>query len=162
MRKVTKILLLLFLVFTLVGCANDASSNEKSKILKALTKKGYIESKYKKVGSSKVKTGSFDATPLYDHYDVYEINGKLYSFNFDKIYFRDEKETKKCDFIITIYSEVELLKNQEVEEYNSETKEYEIVIKDVYNTDPGTYKKYCVNNKKYILGIINKYQVEEY
>ena len=138
----------IFAVVLLVGCA--ASSDDIEKVMNILEEKNYIESGLKYLDKSRVKTGSFDATPTYTSYDVYGKNGKYYSFDFDKIVFHSD-DNKNCDYIVTIYDDVRFLRDQEVTKYNDEKKEYEVVIEDIYDTNTGSYKKYCINIKNEIV-----------
>ena len=154
--------LLLVLIITLVfigGCANDSSKKEKEKLIKVMTKEGYFEKDMKYIGISTIEAGRIDNTQLYDKYDVYEKDGKLYSINFDKIHIDSEENPKTCDFIVYYTNNVTILKDQEVSEYDSNKKEFVNVKKDVYKTDTSSMERHCINKKK-ILNVFEKYVIE--
>ena len=149
-----KLLFILF-IFMVTGCANDASDEDKASLLNAFQSEKYLPSGLILVGSSKVVSSYFDATPIYKNLDVYERNGDYYSVNFDRITLHTDEKTKDCDFIVEIYDHVTLLKNQEVTETryreDTHTNEYYTEIKDVYETDDDYVKKYCVRKEKKLI-----------
>lgn len=161
MRRLGFIFIGIFTLLFTFGCSYSVGDNDKEKLLSVLENNNIIEKGLKNVGTSKVHTSSIDATPIYKHYDVYEKNGEYYSFNFEKI-FMGEKNNKKCDYLVTIYDDVQFLKNQSVSQYNENKMEYEKVIKDVYETNVNSYKKYCINEQEKLFGLIKKYVVENY
>lgn len=154
MKKIFLTFTLVFGIFLLTGCSNDANNDEKEKILIALQNEKIIPANVEKVGSSSVEGTYFDATPTYKNLDVFEFNGTYYSINFDKKTLKVDNLAKNCNYIVEVYDDVTLLKNQEVKksEYNSDTKEFNdyTVIEDVYKTNSKSVKKYCVNKVKKI------------
>ena len=150
MKKVLLVMILISSIFLLAGCANDASDEEKEKILKALQEENYLPSDLKYVERTHLQPQN--TTQLnYTYVEVYESDGKYYSINFDKIYIHNDSEPKECDFIAYVYDDVEVLKNKSTMdcEIDKETKKNNCksVVKDLYDTNEKSVKKYCLDKK---------------
>ena len=156
---IKKILFLMVIgVFVITGCSFLVTDDAKDEMLDTLKDKGYVSKDLKHVGESRVYKGSFDATAVYDTYDVYMDNGKYYSFGFDR---NLSGQPSECDYIIAVY-DVEFKTNQTVSEYDETTGQYKNVIKDVYVTNTSNSKKYCYYKSSSFFGLIENRQIKEY
>ena len=157
MKKIYVIVFLLISIL-LVGCANDASEDEKQELLELLEDNGYIEKGLEYVGKSYIETPGVDGT---NHvgYDVYSKNDKYYAFNFDKIYVKPDGQD--CNFVVYIYDQVKKVTDNTYPHYNPDTHEYDTKFTVVYETNTNVYDKYCITKSSKFFGLIKSNKVSK-
>ena len=159
-RKLYILIVLGFILLFVTGCENDASKEEKEILIKTLTQNGYFKENMKYVGKSSVYVTTYDATPYYVNYDVYESNGIYYSINFNRVSLMEVDKYPNCDFVVSYTNDVKLVKNKRIETYDPQ-KNYITIIEDVYETDTSNVQKHCINRKKHIFKIFERYVIED-
>ena len=153
--------LIIFIIMT--GCSNDASDEQTEKLLKLLQSKGYVENNLNYVGVTYSRYGCnslFGGLDYGSEYNVYEVNGKNYAINFDKIVFEKEGE-EHCDFKIYVDYDVKY-EEDNVSYIDSETNECDFKKEYIYKIDTNNERKFCVNRKKTLFGLFVTYDIKEF